>query len=491
MKKILAMLLALLTLAPSLIACSGGDTGTSDTSASDTNTESTAAETTAEPTDEELLAKYVSELPDKNFDGYEFTILTRSESAHPSWFTRDVYSEAEDGDPINDAVFKRNRLLEENLGVIVKDNPQDSSTTTAKNLILSGEDSFDVVTDGVYHLASTLANAGYLIDYNSLDSIELKNEWWDQRMNSEMTVLNKLYFVTGDISIMDNEGTWQVLFNKELQEQYSLSDYYELRDNGSWTLDVMLKDATAVSKDLDGDGAMKGEVDQFGLATEDWNTYALWAGSGEMVTRKNDEDLPEFTIYNERSASVVEKALDINGNKEITMDHNLVANLYPTGRMHYQIVGMRVLPVYRQSEVDFGILPLPKYNEQQDRYYSVSSNYNLTAYGIPVTASDPERTAFILEAMAGTSFYTLTPAYYEISLMGKYIRDDESAESIELILANRSYDLAIIYNWGNPTNLFRDMTNQGTRDFSSRCAALETNMNAAIDQFVKTIEGLK
>nr|MBQ4318913.1 hypothetical protein [Clostridia bacterium] len=86
MKKILAMLLALLTLAPALIACSGGgDTGASDTTAANNNAETTAAETTAEPTDEELLTQYVANLPDKNFDGYEFTILTRSESAHPSW----------------------------------------------------------------------------------------------------------------------------------------------------------------------------------------------------------------------------------------------------------------------------------------------------------------------------------------------------------------------------------------------------------------------
>ena len=366
-----------------------------------------------------------------------------------------------------------------------------SVSSEAQKLILSGEDSFDVITDGIGNIAATLSVSGYTLDYKELDSIKLGNEWWDQRMNTEMTVMDKLYFVTGDISIMDNEGTWQVLFNKDLQEQYSLSDYYKLRDEGAWTLDILQKDSVAVAKDLDGDGVMKGEVDQFGIASEDWNTYALWAGSGEMVTRKNDKDLPEYTIYNERSAAVVEKALDINGNTEVVMDHNKVTNSYQTGRMHFQIVGMRTLPVMRQSEVEFGILPLPKYTEDQDRYYSVSSNSNLTVYSIPVTASDPERTALILEAMAGISYYTLTPAYYEISLVGKYIRDDESQESIEIILENRSYDLAIIFNWGAPINIFRQMTTQQTRDFASRCAALETNMNAAIDKFVQTIEGLK
>jgi len=149
---------------------------------------------------------------------------------------------------------------------------------------------------------------------------------------------------------------------------------------------------------------------------------------------------------------------------------------------------MRSLPSLRQNEFEFGILPLPKFDEIQDNYYSTGSHYNLAAYLMPITTSDVERSATLFEAMAGISAYTLTPAYYEVSLMGKYIRDDESAESITIILENRSYDVGIVFDFGNPISIFEGMSTSNVGDFSSRCAALEPSMKSSIDNFVKNLK---
>ncbi len=489
MKKTLALLLAILSIGTALASCSssGDNGGTADTTADNADTTVAGDETTGELTDEELLSQYVATL-DGDYDGYEFRILSRSEADNPYWWARDIAVEAENGEPINDAIYERNRLLNETLNVTIVNKPVKTPYTEANTLITAGEtDAFDIVTDGINQLSANLATAGYLIDYNELSGVKLDNVWWDQRMNSDMSIANKLYTITGDISIMDNEGTWQVIFNKDFQEQYSLSDYYAHRDAGTWTMDVMLADAIATSRDTDGDGTMDGNIDQFGLASEPFNAYALYAGSGELIATKNDDDLPEYTLYSERADSVINKALDLNANKDIFVNHNNVNNVFSTGRVMFQIVGMRTLPVMRQIETEFGILPIPKYEESQDRYYSIGSNSNLTAYSMPVTLSDPERTAEILEALAGVSYYTLTPAYYDITLEGKFLRDEESKESIDIILANRSYDLGIVYNWGSALTLFTDMSNTGDRDFASKCATIEPTIIAKIDEFIETI----
>ena len=114
MKKTLALILALLTLSSALISCAGGtdNSASNDTQAA---SETTEAETTAELSEEEKFANYVSGLPDKDFGGEDFIIFTRSEEQTASWFTRDVFSEGEDGEPINDAVYNRNRILSERL----------------------------------------------------------------------------------------------------------------------------------------------------------------------------------------------------------------------------------------------------------------------------------------------------------------------------------------------------------------------------------------
>ena len=489
MKKACSILLVFLMLSAMFASC-GESAGTSAPASAGTAAEAADAEAedTTELTNEQKLSAYVDSLAKEDFNGYEFVILTRAEADSPAWFTRDVFSESIDGEPINDAIYERNHLIEEKFSVVIRDNPQGARPSdAAKKLIMAGEDSFGAVTDGLIALAS-LATAGYLVDYNKLNGVRLENAWWDQNMNSELSVLKRLYFITGDISIMDNEGTWHMLFNKDLQKNLSLSDYYALRDTGAWTLDVLQSDSIKASADIDGDGKMTPETDQFGFATEDYNAFSLWVGSGEKVISKNENDSPELTLYNERSEAVINKVLDINANKDTCLDHNLSHEIFGTGLVMFQLVGMRVLPVYRQFDVDFGILPIPKYNEEQKEYYSTFSAYNLTAYSVPITSADAERTARILEMIAGISYYTLTPAYYDVSLTGKYLRDEKSAASMEIILSRRSYDLGVVYDWGGATNLFMEMNKSNKRDFASRYAKFESAATAAMNKFLDTME---
>jgi hypothetical protein len=55
----------------------------------------------------------------------------------------------------------------------------------------------------------------------------------------------------------------------------------------------------------------------------------------------------------------------------------------------------------------------------------------------------------ILEDLAAESKYTLQPAYYEINLLGKYARDDESQEMLDIILSNTAHDIGDVYNFGS------------------------------------------
>ena len=40
------------------------------------------------------------------------------------------------------------------------------------------------------------------------------------------------------------------------------------------------------------------------------------------------------------------------------------------------------------------------------------------------------------------------PAYYDVALTGKHIRDEDSAEMLDIILDGRVFDLGYIYNVG-------------------------------------------
>lgn len=458
--------------------------GDSATTVLETVPEDTHAETADEKSDEEKLSDILASLPDEDYDGYAFKILTREESASPYWFTRDVFSAGIDGEPINDAVYQRNSLLEDKYNITVTDVPSGAvPATAAKQLILAGDDSYTALTDGLTDL-STLATARLLIDYNTVPEINKDGAWWDQSMNEGMSIAGKLYFVTGDISIMDNEGTWHILFNKDIRADLNLDDPYALVKNGGWTLEKMHESAAAASSDMDGDGKMQPMTDRFGFASESYNTYALWVGGGMRIADKDENDLPVLAMNNEKSVGFLTSVLDLQLDKNIFVNHNDNMEVFSSGTVMFQLVGMRVLPVYRQSEVNFGILPLPKYDEKQEKYHTTYSSWNLTAYSVPATASDTARAGVLLNALAAVSQYTLTPAYYDISLKGKYIRDDESADMIDLILNNRLYDIGLTFNWGGTLTLFINMTDAGAYDFASRYEKIEEKAIAEMEKFI-------
>lgn len=476
--------LAVLLLAAVLLgtSCGGGTTTTAETTGGETDAQ-TATETLS-PLDQTVAA-----LPEKDYGGYEFTIMDRS-TDHIPWETYDVYAESENGDAINDAVYQRNRVLEELYNIKIVESPIQNPTDNMQKLIIAGDDSIDVFMDGLNALTK-LTIGNMLYDYNEIPEIQLDQHWWDQQMRTELSVNGKCFFATGDISVMDNEATWCILFNKKMIEDYDLDDPYVLVREGVWTFDKMYEMAKAVAADVDGDGKMTG-ADQFGFLTEVYNVYALWVGGDNMIIEKDANDLPVSSMYNERSATVYDKVLEMQFDTSVSAiagsavfpaysDMNVC---FTEGRGLFDYGAMALVSDFRESETDFGILPSPKLDMTQERYCNTFSPYNLMAYAIPATASDISRVGTIMEAMAQVSEHILTPAYMDVSLVGKFIRDNESEEMIELVLATRSYDLGAIYQWGNSFSIFNGAAKTKAGTFASQVEKNKKSLDNAIQKYI-------
>ncbi len=495
--KMLAAWLCTLLVIPTVMSCA--DTSGTQTDAQTQSTETTAAPVeTVDPTQAALDAA-IAKMQGKDFGGHEFRIMDRSDEQDPNWETVDVWAEAESGDTINDAVFQRNRILEENLNIKIAENKVKTPYTDARTSIMAGGDDFDLFTDGLSHL-STLAVEGYLVDLNTANALQLSNEWWDQDMNRDLTIANKLFFCTGDISIMDNYGTWCVMFNKDIAENYDLDNIYDHVNAGTWTLQRMYDMAKEVTKDLDGNGAFD-DTDQWGFLTESYNQYGLWASCGQRIIAKDKDDLPTLVAYSDKSVEAIQLVTQFTQDKSCTL---LADNVktgdggcaftnehFGGGNALFIYGGMWLITKYRAYDVNFGVVPSPKYDENQDRYYNTYSYANCTAYSIPTTSPDLDRTGTVMEAMAEVSKYTLTPAYYDVALKGKFIRDEESADMLDIILAQRAYDLGMIFNWGNMFSTITGMSTSKNPDFASSYAKVEKSTLKAIEKFVDALDALE
>jgi len=101
----------------------------------------------------------------------------------------------------------------------------------------------------------------------------------------------------------------------------------------------------------------------------------------------------------------------------------------------------------RGMNTDFDILPIPKYDEQQKIYLQTVNPYTGVVVSVPQSAGNPENSSIILEAMAYESKYILQPAYYDVILHTKIVRDDESSAMLDIIFTNRVYDIRDVFDF--------------------------------------------
>ncbi len=458
------------------------------TSCSNENNEITDNITTSS-TDMTVTETVVSEtemlfhpaLPETDFDGREFRILCWSRDTDP--LITDFCVDEESGDPVLDAVFRRNLAVEEeyNVKILFEEKGRDSILNTATRAILANEDNWDIIDSCINDLYS-YANKSYLTELSSLEYLDLSSPWWDARFVDDMSINNKLYMILGDINIFDDSCTWSFFYNKVVADSLGITNLYEKAYDGTWTLDILYDYAKSGAADLNGDGIID-ENDRFGMLTERANLYFHFLGTGERVAKKGTDGLPELTMYTERGASALDKIFTMmkDGNcSSINEDRtsgqsNLQLFRTNAALFHFGAVGGGYSHLRSMTDA-FGILPVPKLDESQTEYYNGVSQFWGTALGIPVTDNDPAFAAYMLEAMSAASVSTVTKAFNEIVFNSKGLRDEESIGMLELIAHSRVYDIGYLNNWGSVQSVMNNLMTKDTLQFSSEYAKLEPKM---------------
>ena len=166
---------------------------------------------------------------------------------------------------------------------------------------------------------------------------------------------------------------------------------------------------------------------------------------------------------------------------------------FDNGRALFYLTPLSLATTFRETLVDYGILPLPKYDENQDSYYSYVHTNNSSTSCVPITNSDLDLAGRLLEDMAYKSYTTVRPAFYDVALKVKYSRDDESAEMLDIIYDNINIDLTLVMNRSGLTidNTLRSAMQSGATDLVSLIAGQKSACEAIIDRNVETILNLE
>ena len=322
-----------------------------------------------------------------------------------------------------------------------------------------------------------------------VSSIHLDRPWWFKDIVDGCTLNNRLYVLSGDISMETLSHAMCLFFNKRIFDELGFEYPYEMVKNGEWTFDEFSYLVRKGGKDLNGDGVISAADDQFGFVTQEWYgpVNILYAG-GERIISQTDDGSLKLSLYSTKTAEIFDEffALMDNSSCHLMYAEDTPTDFFAEGRAMISSGSLGQASNYRNMDDNFGILPFPLFDED-DGYHTISNGVADLAV-IPQTVSDAERTGAITEALCAYGSVYVTPAFYDISLKTKYSRDDESAEMMDVIKDGIVFDIG--YLAGSPYgNGGRDIARTSGRDFSSWYAARESAAQNMLEEFYRDYAG--
>ena len=463
----LLLSLTLAAVAP-IVSCGNGKDGT-ETSGNASDPEQTSG---AESDNGEQLG-----LPEGlNYNGYTFRILSRPERV------AEIVSE-DTSDVLSEAVYKRNMKVEELLNVkfeVLKSSCDWEND--ALPVILAGEDAYDAIAAHAQY-AFNYGLEGAALDWLKVDNIDLTKSWWNQDAIKSFTIVGKLYQADGAISYAALAETDCMVFNKKLLDDYNMEYPYDIVDSGKWTYDKFEEMVKLYGSDLNSDGKMNIEDDRFGYATSRWvGPIEILISAGCRVVTTDNEGCPQLTLYNDRSVEVMDRYISLirSNNAYVQKDDQPVyRQAFSDGRVAFIDTNPRGLNDFRETTVDFGVVPWPKYDETVDKYYSnVDAGHSL--WVIPKTVKDVPRTGAVLEAMAYYGKQLIIPAYYDMTLQNKLLRDERSVDMLDYIYDGAAYDVGYYKLGGELDTAGRQIAESNTLTLTTLYAKKAKSVEATI-----------
>lgn len=488
-KKILALLLALMICACAFVSCDGQEADVSKGSEDQSGTSSNDGNWV----DENGFYTTGLTKEDLGSDKKTFTILCTG-NQDPTYQSVDFTYGDENtatfyGEEMNTAVKERYNKVEQEYGVKIVGLKSDQVLTDARGEAMSASGLFDAMVIPFSSLATLVSESNSLVDLKTLDSsvMMLDAPWWDKGANDAFTIGDKLYFTTGDISILNKITTMGVLFNKDLVADYGLESPYDLVRSKQWTLDKMMEMSKVVPED---EGSKI-----HGLLTGYNDADDLYISFGGTYTEKDANGIPRLTIADSKNINIGVKLLETfsQRGKFILFAQECEAPIWETsfaefyeGRVLFRVSGFSAANKMRDYKVTFGIVPVPLFDNTQENYTAAAGT--IAGVGILKNHENPEWVAKMLNITAAGGKTYCTKAYYEVCLKTRDSRDDDSEEMLDIIFNNLYYDIGLVFDFGKLSKEITDLCTAKSTAYASTIDKIKDTAQDDLDELISKLD---
>ena len=432
----------------------------------------------------------------------EFNIIYR-DSYDYEW----VFEEALAGSVINDAIFDRNSAVEERYDIIINAIPTPNTSFDTdflqpiRNSIQAGDDDYQLAAGYEYRLASNSAYGDFL-NWYQIPYVELTADWWDGNFAEAATYNGSTYIMTGSLSLSHMYTSSCVFFNQDMinaRLEGGSAEIYQKVWDGTWTIDAFYEYVQQFTTD-NGDDVWN-ELDTYGYATNVNNPIDSFIFCSEIaLSQKNADGSIKLLAPSEQLINLTNKLhniVNMSGHTYIQeygnaagIDHHI--GMISLGRAAFTTSYLKMAATLRDTEIMYGILPYPKWDEAQTQYHSITMDSS-TAFAVPRVVEDPEFVGAILESLAYYSHVYVRDALYESVLKYRDAKDVDSSKCVDLILENPLYDLAYVYafEWGDqqgPSALLRTCIKSKQPYIANAFKSNESRFNTTLEKFLKNFK---
>lgn len=479
MKKTVSIIL-LLSLLLSFAACAGTDTPQKDTP---DDQDTTAADTTESP-----IVYEKDDLPDKlNFEQDVVILAPEGKNWEKELSVEDLSSEV-----VNDSIYNREIFVEDRLGVeITVDYAKDFDDRILTQMS-SGDNTYQIYAGRTVFFSKNVFS-DFFTDLYTLDYIDFDKPWWSENFTEAAEIKDHLYIATGSLALSVPRFLFALYYNKNLAETYSdsipeLADLYTIVESDNWTFDKLIELSGGIYRDLNGN-TERDDEDLYGMLFNHGIAFdTIWSAFDINIFSHDEDGWFYLDVNLDRFYAILDKVIAFGHDTTGTMidpgdDKALqttMAEKFAGGSALFMSNKLHVAEeeILRNMQDEYGILPFPKYDEQQDGYYSFAHDQYLS-FAIPIVNPDPDVAAATLEALSSYAYRDTVPAYLDLALKGKYMSDAKSREMIDLVINGFKVDSSWIYcetlgAFGSP---FRGVIVEPTREYASTYATCQRNID--------------
>lgn len=399
---------------------------------------------------------YLKDLSGNTYDGGTFQIAVAGKNLiTPDDSTASVVSKQ---------MLERNDEVEQTLDISLVSKLTDPETMLdeIKAAVRSGSYYADAVMLPQKYIGAYVTS-GALINLRSLPGFELNMGYLYPTAVSAGTGGSAVYAVAGPASL-DQDCLSCIYFNKSVLDSLGLESPYELVKRGEWTADKYLSYTNAVAS-----------LDEsfYSVGSQNVTPYLsdlFFFAFGGKLTDSNLGYYPVLSLNGEagiNTVSSVSSAVNVNRAYGSSLDS---VNCFLSGKLLFLVDKASTMYSLANAPFDWGVLPLPKLNAQQENYLSLAYYGDAAFFAGIATAPDYFEVADVIADLNIASYgymrdsYITNAAYY-------CLRDNTSANMLSYVFSNPVYDFA--YSFGEVNSYVSNGTFMAIRNTVAGISSLQ------------------